>query len=221
MLMVCWSPKGGSGTSVVSVGLAIAASRLETRTLIVDIGGDVPAILGMSESPIGLSEWIAQPSAFDIEELFVDGPAGLKVLPSGSSSLPDAVSSSWARLGSELHRLSRSGWTVVIDGARNLSPDSLGPCDVRTLIVVRPCYLSIRRGRLARHRSDGIVFVAEPERVLTPSDVEAVLGTPVVAVVPMRPDISRRIDAGVIAERPPSHLIDALSHLVEANDSVR
>jgi MinD superfamily P-loop ATPase len=46
VLIALWSPKGGSGTSVVAASLAlVAAERFEAR--LADLGGDQPAILGL------------------------------------------------------------------------------------------------------------------------------------------------------------------------------
>ena len=72
MLLALWSPKGGSGTSVVAAALALVASgRGETR--LADLGGDQPAILGLLPLPShpagaagGLAAWLsAGPSASD------------------------------------------------------------------------------------------------------------------------------------------------------------
>lgn len=46
MLVVCWLPKGGVGTSVVAAALALRAAADGTETLLVDLAGDQPAILG-------------------------------------------------------------------------------------------------------------------------------------------------------------------------------
>ena len=48
MITVCWAAKGGSGTTVVAAAMAIAAP---TPTLLIDLAGDVPAVLGVPECP--------------------------------------------------------------------------------------------------------------------------------------------------------------------------
>ena len=76
------------------------------------------------------------------------------------------------------------------------------------LLVTRPCYLALRRAvgdpRLAR--SSGAILVDEPGRVLDADDVAAVLGVPVVARFPVRADIARAVDAGVLRDRLPAAL---------------
>ena len=62
MLISCWSAKGGAGTTVVSVSLALVlARRTPAGALLVDLGGDVPAALGLADpGDPGLSGWLAQ-----------------------------------------------------------------------------------------------------------------------------------------------------------------
>ena len=61
MLIACWSAKGGSGTTVVSVALGLLLARgAPGGALIVDLAGDVPAALGMAEpSGAGVTDWLA------------------------------------------------------------------------------------------------------------------------------------------------------------------
>ena len=62
MVTVCWSPKGGSGTTVVAASLALVLAQREGGALLVDLAGDVPAALGMPEpSGQGAVDWLAAP----------------------------------------------------------------------------------------------------------------------------------------------------------------
>ncbi len=76
------------------------------------------------------------------------------------------------------------------------------------LMVIRPCYLALRRAvgdpRLAR--SAGAILVEEPGRALDAADVAAVLGVPVVGRFPVRAEIARAVDAGVLRDRLPNPL---------------
>src|SRR3954447_24799627 len=59
MLVACWSVKGGSGTTVVSAALALAVAATGHDALLVDMGGDVPAALGVPEpAGPGLADWL-------------------------------------------------------------------------------------------------------------------------------------------------------------------
>ena len=51
--------------------------------------------------------------------------------------------------------------------------------------------------------NDGTVVVCPPDRVLTVSDVATVTELPVLAQIPMHPDVARRVDAGLLRSRLP------------------
>lgn len=216
MLVVCWSPKGGSGTSVVSAGLAIACAKraASASTIVVDLDGDIPAIFGTPEPAVGLSEWICQPATHAFDDLLVDIAPGLQILPRGSAPVPDAQSNAWSRLGIELSSRSALGSAIIVDGARGLVPQAWAQQITHSVLVVRPCYLALRRARHSICPFDAVIAISEPHRVLTTSDIESVLGVAVSAEIPITNDIARRVDAGVIFTRTPSRLMEALSPLV-------
>ena len=84
MLLALWSPKGGSGTSVVAAAIALVlAGRGPTR--LADLAGDQPAILGLPPEPTaGLAGWLAGgpgvPSEA-LDRLVLDVVPGLALLP--------------------------------------------------------------------------------------------------------------------------------------------
>jgi hypothetical protein len=220
VLVVCWSPKGGSGTSVVTIGLAIVESRSDTphgkraSTVIVDLAGDIPAILGMDDPLIGLAEWITEPTAFDIRALLIDHGNCLRVLPRGRASLPESRSGAWSRFLLELTDLSNSGCTVIVDAGRGPIPRPMEAVADHQYLVTRPCYLALRRAQFVHHTSKAAIVVTEPDRALRPSDVAKVLGLPIAATLEISADIARRVDAGIISSRPPAELIRALTPVV-------
>src|SRR5919199_1458565 len=119
MLIACWSPKGGTGTTVVACGLAAVLARSGARrgALLADLSGDAPAVLGVPDpTGPGLAQWLA---------------AGAQV----------------------------------------------------SLLVLRPCYLALRRALAAPVRPSGVVLVSEPKRALGRRDIEEVLGVPVRAEI--------------------------------------
>lgn len=217
MLVVCWSPKGGSGTSVVTTGLALASMRRRpgSSTIIVDLAGDIPAMLSMGDVSVGSSEWITQPASFELSDLLAECAAGLSVLPRGMASLPESRSGAWSRFAAALEGLSRNGATVVVDAGIGPVPDELARIAARIHLIVRPCYLALRRARLMGQTSHSVILVCEQNRVLTSSDVESVLGIPVTARVGVDSDIARRVDAGIIVQRPPTRLMKDLAPVVE------
>jgi hypothetical protein len=72
-----------------------------------------------------------------------------------------------------------------------------------SLVVVRPCYLALRRVLAATVRATGVVLVDEPERALRKRDVEDVLGLPVWAELPRDGAVARAVDAGLLSVKVP------------------
>lgn len=109
-----------------------------------------------------------------------------------------------------------------------IGADSDAPCDLvvhdgpadrgTSLLVIRPCYLALRQALRTGVTADaaGIVLVAEPGRALDSDDVAAVTGLPVIATVPVRADIARAVDAGVLADRLPEPLATAAHQILAA-----
>ena len=208
MLIACWSAKGGSGTTVVAVALASVLARTSpTGALLVDLDGDVPAVLGLSEpdSP-GVAGWLGagpEVPADALGRLTVPGPPGVDVLPMGGP-LPHAPGRGevLAALLAGEHR------PVVADCGSALAGPALAVASAasQSLLVLRPCYLALRRAARAPLRPSGVVLVDEPGRSLGPADVTSALGVPVRAVVPCNAGVARAVDAGLLAGRRPRSL---------------
>lgn len=238
MLTIFRSTKGGSGTSTVAAGLAGILGRRTNphstragRVLTVDLCGDLPAVLGTATPLTGLSEWLDRSSDHDFEELCIDCGRGVHLVPTGSSCLPDSSSPTWSRLVAVLDDHLTRGEHVVIDAGTEALPhlfttsalarSTTSP--IRVLLVVRPCYLALRRAIEERSESDGyadgIVLVTGEGRVLTRRDVESVLGIPVIAEVPLDPDVARRVDSGLFLSRLPVSLVAALEPMADGSGS--
>src|SRR5687767_11669660 len=91
MLTACRSVKGGSGTTVVSATLALLLARTSaTGALAVDLAGDLPAVLGLTDAGgLGARDWMeAGPDVSDdaLARLAVDAGGGLEVVPKGRAA---------------------------------------------------------------------------------------------------------------------------------------
>lgn len=221
MLYACWSVKGGSGTTVVSVALAaVLARRSPVGALVADLCGDVPTALGLPdrEGP-GLDEWLAAGDAVPADALArleLDGPGGLRVLPAGGRLGAGAAGEHPGSGRGEVLAalLGADPRPVVVDcGSRPFGAAlAVAASAPVSLLVLRPCYLALRRAMAAPLRPSGIVLVSEPERALSRADVEDVLGVPVRAVVSLDPAVARAVDAGTVAARLPRSLDRSLRH---------
>ena len=210
MLTCCWSVKGGSGTTVVAASLALLAASSPAGALLVDLAGDVPAVLGLPE-PVGpgVREWLAADPAVEADalgHLATAATPGLRVLPAGSASaMPRAVPP--ARVDLLGDALAANPGEVVVDlgvPAPDLLP-LLARAD-RSLLVLRPCYLALRRATALPTRPTGVVLVTEPGRALGRRDIEDVVGVKVAAEIDVQPTIARAVDAGLLAGRLPRSL---------------
>jgi hypothetical protein len=76
----------------------------------------------------------------------------------------------------------------------------------RSVLVVRNCYLALRRAVQHPLRPDGVVLVTEPGHALDVRDVEAVMVGVSVTTVRVDPAVGRAVDAGLLAVRLPRGL---------------
>ncbi len=272
MLIACWSPKGGTGTTVVSCGLALVlahsqathsqgspffgspvdpphatrsgayrpggfrsgqsrsgqsrsgpfrsgpSSSASSGVLIADLSGDVPAVLGVpTPASPGLVDWLAagpDVPADALGRLETDAAPGLRLLAWGGELTAGAARSQAGGERGEVlaEALAAGGRVVVADCGSAASGAALAvaaAADV-SLLVLRPCYLALRRALAAPIRPSAVVLVNEPGRALTRRDIEEVLGVPVRAEIDFDPSIARAVDAGLLAGRVPRALERAL-----------
>lgn len=219
MLIACWSPKGGSGTTVIACSVAAVLSRTDSGgrgagVLLADLAGDAAAVLGVAE-PVGpgLAEWLAagpDVAATALSRLEVEAGPGLRLL-------------GWKRPGPEFRAgpgraealvdaLGADPRAVVVDCGRAESGAGLAVAAGATvsLLVLRPCYLALRRALAAPVRPSGVVLVTEAGRSLARRDVEDVLGVPVRAEIEVDSAVARAVDAGLLARRVPRAVERAL-----------
>jgi hypothetical protein len=208
MIITCWSVKGGSGTTVVAASLALLLGRrMEQGALLVDLAGDAPAVLGLAEpTGPGVGDWLDGPG-HDVATLLqneVEAAPFVRLLPMGPRTLSP---------GSPLiEALAQDERTIIIDAGVLAPGPSLDVIANATtsLLVLRPCYLALRRASLAPVRPSGVVLINEPGRALGRKDIESVLGVPVVADVLIDPNVARAVDAGLLAGRLPRTLARSL-----------
>jgi MinD-like ATPase involved in chromosome partitioning or flagellar assembly len=210
VLTCCWSVKGGSGTTVVAAALALLAASAPDGALFADLGGDAPAALGLPEPPgPGVWDWLAADPAVEAEALAHLTNAvtpGLRLLPAGAGRSAVAPPPR-SRVDLLARALADERGTVVADlGVLDpLIAPMLAAAD-SSLLVVRACYLALRRAIRLPTRPTGVVLVCEPGRALGRREVEDAIGARVLAEVDVDPAIARAVDAGLLAGRLPRGL---------------
>lgn len=207
--MCCWSAKGGAGTTVVATALAVLlATRPPGGALLVDLAGDVPAVVGLPDDGAapGVSDWLRSGEfvpADGLARLERPAGAGVSVVPRGAGTLTDDRAPALAALLVADHR------PVVVDAGVVGGPGvaaTVASSAATSLLVTRPCFLALRRAIAAPVRPSGVVLVVEEGRALAASDVEGALGVPVCAQVLVTPQVARAVDAGVLPVRLPRTL---------------
>lgn len=192
------SAKGGSGTTVTAASSALALAAEHGRAVLVDLGGDAPAALGVAE-PVGpgLGEWLAADSRAVAQDLMLTATSvtdSLMLLHRGAAAIGDDAR--WPDLARMLVDIPSP---VVVD-AGGFHPAALRDVAHDVLLVIRPCYLALRRA-LAFPRPSGVVVLREPGRALSARDIESVLSVPVVAEIGVEPAVARAVDAGLLSTR--------------------
>ena len=210
-MIVCWSVKGGSGTTVVASTLALMrAAESQRGALLVDLAGDVPAVLGLAEpSGPGISDWFAHcdlGSRMTLQSIAIQATANLQIIARGSKQLD--VDENFIDLCAALKTFDLP---IIVDAGCGLpSPDLLAHAS-SSLLVTRPCYLSLRRAAQLSVSPTGIVLINEAGRALGKHDVEAVIGAPVIAEIIFDAAIARAVDAGLLASRIPTMMSKQLA----------
>lgn len=193
------SPKGGNCTTVTASAYALVSAMRGTNTLLIDLCGDIPAAIGMTEphGP-GINDWLNEDNVGDPQQMVMLGTPvvpGLVVLHRGSRFV--AGEPRWDALAEAISSLPHD---VIIDAGTAFVPELLTQAVHNVSMVVKPCYLSLRRAsRIAR--PSNIFVIKEENRALTVKDVGNVLGVPIAAEIPYEAAISRAVDAGLLTAR--------------------
>ena len=197
-LTVCWSAKGGSGTTVVAAALALGSA---IDSLLIDLDGELPAALGVPEpSGQGLSDWFASDApervgprprrrrSADARRLVARGPSAI---PRESPRWPAlrVVPRHHAARRRRRRRLRRAA-------RRRCSTSGSAACSSPGRATSRCRAPAGCRGPTASCSSPSR---AQPDR----RRCRRAVGAPVVARIAVDPAIARAVDAGLLAARLP------------------
>ena len=193
------SPKGGNCTTVTATAYALLMAARGTHTVLIDLCGDVPAAAGMAEPTTpGINDWLSESSTSDAQTLVTLGTPfdnGLVIVHRGSSFVEGQP-----RLSDLANAITTLPMNIVIDAGTTFLPDELRRAVTHVTMVVKPCYLSLRRASRMQ-RPTQLFVVCEESRALTIKDVGHVLGMPVTCEIPYTSAISRAVDAGMLPSR--------------------
>ncbi|MFN3256668.1 MAG: hypothetical protein ACE37B_13330 [Ilumatobacter sp.] len=227
MLTLCYSAKGGSGTTVV---VALAGMACDRPTLLVDLDDELDVALGLAphDRP-GVADWVtsAAPSAH-LDDLLITLNTSTTLLTSRTTRAGRPRGGPLPS-GGELHArweafaewsrswASANGGVVLLDAGTQPVPAPLAAVLDERWMITRPCYLSLQRATRLPMRPTGVVLITEPGRSLVASNVEAAVGAPVIASTPWDPAVARAVDAGLLAGgRVPRSIGRDLARLMRA-----
>ena len=196
------SGKGGVGKTTLTVNLGISLALLDRETYILDadIGmANMALILGMDEVPVTLHEVLAGKA--DIEDAIYEGPAGVKVVPSGIS-LQGFQQADPDKLRDVMHKLVDRCEYLLIDAPSGISKEGVVPLSVadQVILVVNPELASMAdalKTKILCEVMGGSVYGAILNRAgqehteLRSQSVEDVLGVRVIDVVPEDANVRR------------------------------
>lgn len=219
--------KGGVGTSVLAAGLSLELATHEPQgvgggVVLVDFGGDQGDILGVNTSGChGVVDWLSSPEPVEQESLdglLIPVSPGLRLLPRGLGEVgcreqldPQRVAQLTRHFGGETTVVCDLG---VVVGEPTSVRSLIGAASDRRTLVIRPCYLALRRGNAIPISFDSVVEVFEDGRALRTLDVEAVVGHEVSARVRVDPAIARAVDSGTLNSRMPRALRRCVRDLI-------
>jgi hypothetical protein len=227
LLIALWSATGGAGTSVFTAACAVVLARDVQEhdpadgVRVVDLAGDLPAVFGLGADPdLGALDWLAagpEAPTEALERLHVAAGTGIALLPRGGRTLDASVVPS-AESGAALAMALGPEPPVLVDCGTARAPVHRAVLEVAdvALVVLRPCYLALRRAVRAPSlaHTAGVVLLDEPGRSLSAQEVGDVLDLPVLARVPCQSRIARAVDAGVLVTRLPDPLGRAATDLL-------
>ncbi|VVB89321.1 Iron-sulfur cluster carrier protein [uncultured archaeon] len=196
------SGKGGTGktTTTLNLGTALAALGKKTVVLDADLGmANLGLLLGLEKSKITLHEVLG--GSAKINEAIYDGPAGLKVIPSGLS-LKGFQNCDPDRLREVMTSIVEGMDFVLIDAPAGISKDGVIPLAVadHVILVVNPELASMADAlktkalteMLGRSVEGVILNRAELERTeINRNKVAELLGVKVLEMIPEDANVRR------------------------------
>jgi MinD-like ATPase involved in chromosome partitioning or flagellar assembly len=201
MITLCWSAKGGTGTTTVSAAIALAHQH---PTLLVDLAGDMALALGLprDDAPT-LADWFASDAPAErLARLHRRVTPTVDLLPTSTAIERTGAADRWRAFARAL-RDDADRRDVVVDAGLGPPPPALAGIADRSLLITKRCYLAVTHAVRLAARPTGIVVIDEPGRALDIADIESSIGAPVVATMLYDPKISRALDAGLALSRLP------------------
>jgi septum site-determining protein MinD len=202
------SGKGGTGKTTVSVNLGTMLAQLgkETYLMDADIGmANVGLLLGLQDVPVTLHEVLA--GKYSVSDATYEGPAGLKVIPSGIS-LQGFQQADPEKMRDVMGEIIRHCEFLLIDAPAGISKDGVIPLAIadEVILVVNPELSSIvdaLKTKILTEVVGGHVLgsiinrVDQDKTAIITKKMEKVLGVNVLGIIPEDANVRRASSAKV------------------------
>jgi len=196
------SGKGGVGKTTVCANIAIAMAQTGKRVTLIDADlamANLGIVLGMEDTPTTLHEVLSGDA--NIEDAIYEGPAGLKLIPSGLS-LDTFLRIDVEKLKPVVNSLLENTDILLIDAPGGLGKNVLGAMisAAELLIVTMPdpsALADALKTKLVGNRLNmrvlGVVLnmVRNDKAEVTPEEVSVLLDAPILQVIPYDDNVKR------------------------------
>jgi pilus assembly protein CpaE len=234
-VVVAFSGKGGTGTSMVATNLAVVLARAAGgRAALVDVDlqfGDAAGMLHVENHLLSIADLAAHGDDIEsslLDDVLATGPAELRVLRAPSSpELAETVSA--AGLRSIIRATARTHDFVVVDTPSHIDERVLETFELADrLLLVASYNLSAVRGTKATllllealgvdpDRVDVVLNHTRPHASYRREDFEEILGRRVLVDLPYDPRVDPSLDSGtpIVLAQPRAELARRLVALAE------
>jgi pilus assembly protein CpaE len=234
-VVVAFSGKGGTGTSMVATNLAVVLARAAGgRAALVDVDlqfGDAAGMLHVENHLLSIADLAAHGDDIEsslLDDVLATGPAELRVLRAPSSpELAETVSA--AGLRSIIRATARTHDFVVVDTPSHIDERVLETFELADrLLLVASYNLSAVRGTKATllllealgvdpDRVDVVLNHTRPRASYRREDFEEILGRRVLVDLPYDPRVDPSLDSGtpIVLAQPRAELARRLVALAE------
>ena len=228
MIHAFWSLKGGVGATTTATATAVLRARAGHKVLLVDTQGDLPHAVGLADAePKGMAEWLSSSSSASLSQFEYPAASDLHLLPLGFSPLePDP-----AKLAQLVEQLAQDPRDVIVDcgclwrhelfnsdfpaepsGQFKLAHSLLAGAQ-SSLLVVRSCFLGLRRLDYSPWQPSAAILILEAGRALGHKEVATLAKCTVATQLELDVRVGRAVDAGLLASELPSDYGHALANL--------
>jgi pilus assembly protein CpaE len=232
-VIVAFSGKGGTGTSMVATNLSVILAH-GARAALVDIDlqfGDAGGMLHVEHHPLTVADLAAHGEDIDatlLDDVLATGPADVRVLRAPSSpELAEAITA--AHMRAAIRAIARAHDFVVVDTPSHVDERVLEAFELADRVLLVTSYnLSAVRGTKATllmlealgidlDRVDVVLNHTRPRTNYRREDIEDILGRRILVDLPHDPRVDPSLDSGtpIVLAQPRAELSRRLNSLAE------